>query len=378
MNAVMLIGLMFFIGALIGGVTNSLAIRMLFRPFQAKYMGNFRLPFTPGLIPKRQKELAEQLGRMVVQHLLTAEGLRKKLKHSDFQEQLVNWGQDELEHVLNREESAEEMLARFNVDVSKEEIEKKLASWVEERYETTMKEWRHHTVKEMLPEHLQMKAQHGIATLSEHIQRQLSDYLNSQEGRMKISALIENYLQERGVFGSMISSFVSPENMTDRIHPAILQYVNAGETREWLHELLTNEWQVWLNKPIGEIERKIGADTISSTLGVQVANVLPINDWLNRSVADWTKPYRNVILQQGFPVLVDQFINLLSDRIEQIMDNLHLSTIVQEEVESFSVERLEDMVLGISRREFKMITFLGALLGGMIGIIQGILVMFIG
>ncbi|SIC32620.1 Protein of uncharacterised function (DUF445) [Mycobacteroides abscessus subsp. abscessus] len=41
------------------------------------------------------------------------------------------------------------------------------------------------------------------------------------------------------------------------------------------------------------------------------------------------------------------------------------------------MERLEEMVLSISRRELKMITYLGALLGGIIGLLQGFLVLFI-
>jgi len=45
---------------------------------------------------------------------------------------------------------------------------------------------------------------------------------------------------------------------------------------------------------------------------------------------------------------------------------------VRTEVETFSVERLEEMILSISRREFKMITYLGALLGGIIGIFQAL------
>ena len=49
---------MAFIGALIGGITNHLAIKMLFRPHEAKYIGSWRVPFTPGLIPKRRDELA--------------------------------------------------------------------------------------------------------------------------------------------------------------------------------------------------------------------------------------------------------------------------------------------------------------------------------
>ncbi|MEW8976112.1 MAG: DUF445 family protein, partial [Exiguobacterium sp.] len=61
------------IGALIGAITNHLAIRMLFRPLEPKYIGKFRVPFTPGLIPKRRNELAANLGRTVVKHLLTPE-----------------------------------------------------------------------------------------------------------------------------------------------------------------------------------------------------------------------------------------------------------------------------------------------------------------
>lgn len=70
---------MIIIGALIGAVTNHLAIRMLFRPLEAKYIGKYRIPFTPGLIPKRRDELAANLGRTVVKHLLTPEGISNRL-----------------------------------------------------------------------------------------------------------------------------------------------------------------------------------------------------------------------------------------------------------------------------------------------------------
>nr|WP_256463998.1 DUF445 family protein [Halobacillus salinarum] len=107
MSPVFLIILMVLIGALIGGVTNSLAIKMLFRPYKTIYIGKYRLPFTPGLIPKRQKELAKQLGRMVVEHLLTAEGLRRKLEHPEFQKNLTEWAQSEVEVLLKNSSSVE-------------------------------------------------------------------------------------------------------------------------------------------------------------------------------------------------------------------------------------------------------------------------------
>ena len=70
---------MAFIGALIGGLTNHLAIKMLFRPHEAKYIGSWRLPFTPGLIPKRRDELAKQFGKTVTNYLLTPETFKKEI-----------------------------------------------------------------------------------------------------------------------------------------------------------------------------------------------------------------------------------------------------------------------------------------------------------
>ncbi len=72
------------VGAAIGGGTNYLAIRMLFRPFHAWYLGRWRLPFTPGLIPKRREEMAAQLGRLVEEHLFTPEGIRRLLQSESF------------------------------------------------------------------------------------------------------------------------------------------------------------------------------------------------------------------------------------------------------------------------------------------------------
>ncbi|NET52465.1 MAG: DUF445 family protein, partial [Merismopedia sp. SIO2A8] len=39
------------VGGVIGYFTNDLAIQMLFRPYNAIYVGDRKLPFTPGLIP---------------------------------------------------------------------------------------------------------------------------------------------------------------------------------------------------------------------------------------------------------------------------------------------------------------------------------------
>jgi len=57
--------------ALIGYVTNWVAIRMLFRPHTAKRVLGLRVPFTPGVIPARRGEMAERMGAAVARHLIT-------------------------------------------------------------------------------------------------------------------------------------------------------------------------------------------------------------------------------------------------------------------------------------------------------------------
>ena len=71
-------------GALIGYMTNWLAIRMLFRPLRAIYLFGVRLPFTPGIIPRRRAELAESIGRMVATDLLGPESIRAHISRPTF------------------------------------------------------------------------------------------------------------------------------------------------------------------------------------------------------------------------------------------------------------------------------------------------------
>lgn len=67
------------VGAVIGILTNYIAVRMLFRPYREKHIGKFHVPFTPGIIPRRQPALAAALGRMVSEKLVREEDIKRAL-----------------------------------------------------------------------------------------------------------------------------------------------------------------------------------------------------------------------------------------------------------------------------------------------------------
>lgn len=67
------------LGGIIGAFTNYIAIKMMFRPYSEKRLFGFVVPFTPGIIPKRQNDLAKAIGRVVSDNLVDAEGISKML-----------------------------------------------------------------------------------------------------------------------------------------------------------------------------------------------------------------------------------------------------------------------------------------------------------
>lgn len=69
------------IGGVIGLVTNYIAVKMIFRPLKRR-----RILFVPfhGLVPRRQKELAKSIGRVVGSHLVEHKDIVRSFEKLDF------------------------------------------------------------------------------------------------------------------------------------------------------------------------------------------------------------------------------------------------------------------------------------------------------
>ena len=99
------------LGGVIGYITNDLAIRMLFRPRKAVYIGKFHVPFTPGLIPAQQGRIAQSIGDVVSGQLLNEETLRQTLLSEKTIQNLQNKVRSFLTALSNDERRVSELLA---------------------------------------------------------------------------------------------------------------------------------------------------------------------------------------------------------------------------------------------------------------------------
>ena len=71
-------------GALAGGLTNTIAIWMLFHPYEPPSIGRMKLGWLQGAVPKNQTRLASAIGRTVGGKLLTPDDLTRIFAESEF------------------------------------------------------------------------------------------------------------------------------------------------------------------------------------------------------------------------------------------------------------------------------------------------------
>ncbi len=118
------------IGALIGWLTNYIAIKSLFRPRTPRKILFMRLH---GLLPKRQAELAISIGRIIEQELVTTDALSQRLRAEAVKERIV----DEITYQFGLviEDKVPRVLQQLSYDLLipaiRREIKQNLDGWLE-------------------------------------------------------------------------------------------------------------------------------------------------------------------------------------------------------------------------------------------------------
>ncbi|MDQ0232331.1 uncharacterized membrane protein YheB (UPF0754 family) [Metabacillus malikii] len=376
MNTIYVVIVMMLVGAVIGGVTNHLAIKMLFRPHHPVYILGKRVPFTPGLIPKRRQELANQMGKMVVEHLLTAEGIKRKFLQAQFKEQLVSWGESQVSKLVSTEKNVAQLLQTFQIDDATEFVNSRLSSFLHMKYEGYIEENKHKTLQEILPSDLRQQATEAIPTLAQFVIDKGITYFESQEGKQRLGKMIDDFLTDKGMLGNMIGMFLGNNSLKDKVQPEVIKFLKNKETKQLISVLLQNEWAKIQQLTIDEADEKWSIKQKGSDIVTKLVDVLQIEELISAPLSVYLKP-REQAIKDLVPKIFELATNFLVTHLDSMLKKLKLEDVVREQVESFAVERLEEMVLSISRREFKMITYLGALLGGVIGGFQSFLLIWI-
>ena len=367
---------MIAVGALIGAVTNHFAIKMLFRPYKAIYIFGKRVPFTPGLIPKRRDELARQMGQMVTGHLLTTEGIKKRLASDAVKSQAVQVGERLLAHLSQSTATVEEALESIGISNPAQKADRAVSRLADEKLSAFLEAYENEPLKKLFPLEAQEKLKEKIPMVSSYILSRAVSYFESDEGKERLGHMIDDFLKERGMLGSMVQMFLGNSSLVDRVQPEIVKFLKNGETARFLTDLLENEWDKLKEYTFKEADDKWNLKPLIFDLKEKFLKRFSLQPFFEKTIGSSISSFeRDIALR--LPQMADRILEEAGRRLDQVLKQLELEQIVKEQVDNFPVERLEEMVLSISKREFKMITYLGGLLGGIIGAVQAIFVILI-
>lgn len=375
MNTVITILFMVVIGSLIGGVTNHLAIKMLFRPHNPVYIWGKRLPFTPGLIPRRRDELAKQLGKTVVKYLLTPDTFRAKFFNATMREKVLEWlGQQTKEKIFTEEKALQQWLDQAGLSHAPEMIEKKLDDLIVQQVGQVQNVLATQTVEQLLPASWKERAESKIPEISRYILNKGDQYFDTVEGEQAIKGLIDGFLSSKGTFGGMIQMFIGDgSSLVPMLQREVKKFLSSDSTFHVLNNLLQKEWDKLQVQTVPQLLGDLDFTSTTERIQKYAREQLAIRDRLDLPLVHYLPDGAKWLQDNVYPKLVETTFTQVENKLEDILSRMDLENVVREQVDKFPVETLEDLVLGISKREFKMITVLGFLLGGIIGVVQGII-----
>ncbi|MCZ2260039.1 DUF445 domain-containing protein [Sporosarcina sp. G11-34] len=376
MDFIWTLAFMAFIGALIGGFTNHLAIKMLFRPHEAKYIGSWRVPFTPGLIPKRRDELAVQFGRTVTNYLLTPETFKRKLLTPEVEAKAETFLQEKLdEHILRSDKTLNDWLAVAGATGVADKVELQVLGVLDDQLDRLRIKVTTGTVDEVLPEKWRAEAAERIPQITGYILSQSENYFESEEGRAMFRKLIDDFLASKGTLGSMVNMlFGESESLVSKVQREALKFIGAPGTYDLVNTIILNEWEKLQKRPVNELLSEFDWDGLFHSVRSYAKREIAIESRLDKTLFDYWPDGVNWTAVNVTPALTSFAFQQAEVQLEKSLQKLKIGDMVKEQVDSFPVSVLEDLVLGISKREFKMITVLGAVLGGVIGVVQGLIV----
>lgn len=197
------------LGALIGYVTNYIAVKMLFRPYEAVKIGNKTLPFTPGVIPKNKPRIARACGAAVEGSLFSQDDIKKAITGSIRKPDISGIRVSDIVSEDLSERLAETLADKLTGEIKKTDIKglivEKGAAILEEKVKDTMLAM--FVNKDM------------IASFAEPIEQKVLQYLDG-EGyvylNMKIRGEIEN-IRSRTLGQEAAELNLDLDGFTDRV-----------------------------------------------------------------------------------------------------------------------------------------------------------------
>lgn len=374
-----IVGLLFLlagVGAIVGAATNYMAIKMLFRPYKPIYLFKWRLPLTPGLIPKRRDQLAIQLGITVSDYLLTPATIKKKFLSQEVRTSILTFAQEKVQKELfTNDKTIKDWIDLAGFSHLPRTVEGKIDVIIYNQFDNIKNTLSTKKIRELLPVDLESILDKKIDEAVQQILVKGEDYFLSPEGTLTIKNMLDDFLATKGSLGGMIQMFMGDsKSLVDKVQKELVNFLKAPGTSALLQRIFSAEWEKVKDRPAMDFMNDVNFDTIVESIQSYAKRELALDERLDKTVAHYWPQGASWAKDELLPKLMDIVFKEAEGKIEDVLKRLNLAEVVREQVDSFPTAKLEELVLGIISKELRLITWLGGIIGGLVGIIQALIV----
>ncbi len=296
------------VGAVIGYFTNYIAVKMLFHPHKPWRIGKMRVPFTPGIVPRRQPELAKAIGSAVGNRLFTGNDLKELLLTADTKEKIVDIAMDALDLTLTFKESGDKPLQTTN-----------------EIIHTYLKEDQVEQAKESITCFLTDRIMDSLDQIN------LGSIIAEQGAAVLLDKKNGNGEKKGGL--GMLAMFIN-EHTIQGFMPMLSEKINgyiAENGRAMVHGAVLSQLEQYADKPLHDLLIYTTEDQIRTVIGV----------------------------------IYEKLISGVGDRFKEVLD---ISSAVEKKVAAMSVKETEELCMQVMKRELNTIVNLGGIIGFVLGL----------
>ncbi|MCK4259339.1 MAG: DUF445 family protein [Halanaerobiales bacterium] len=349
------------VGAGIGYVTNWIAIKMLFRPLKPIKIFGKEISAFQGVIPKRQKDLAQSVGNTVGEHLLTEDAFQNILSSDETQFRIRELVRDTIGNFQNEERTIDQLLEmaipQFEErDKLYKQVNEVITSFIletirSEKIIENVEEYLtnffqkmiydednqfiqspyYHKLKEILREYLMISLKNPIVfqRVNEFLQAKVTNWQESDER-------IDDLLPENVLMG--IQSMLV--GLSPKLTKQLIGYLNSSEIRQQI---------------TGKIEEFFDQGLLMSLVGKLFGNKTVIANQIVEKIIEFINETdnQNRILDK-ITEMIDNILNTrISNIAERVNDNMIFSVseflvskVASPEFIDNCLESLEDIFLG--------------------------------
>lgn len=198
-------------GAIIGYITNWLAIKMLFRPYKKWYIGKLPIPFTPGLLPTRRGEIANKVGAVISEQLINEQEIKRTISDTDVRTAIAKILQDYWEGIERKEQALYQVFENFLEPKKIESFSLSISSFLSNQ----LLQWKNSQLEQ---------------SILEYIARELSLILQRKPEQENLEALMDRIIPRIGMSISKQGQPLELQRYRQRYEQMLAQWETEQKT----------------------------------------------------------------------------------------------------------------------------------------------------